>query len=233
MALIKTGGGVAEIRGAIGGTVYSRNRYGAYARNKSIPINPNTEAQSEVRSIMSILQTLWAALSVEQRDSWNNYAANVPVVNRLGDTINLSGWNHYCRSNFIRLLQTEPVVYTAPTYYALPPADLDVIPTVSAATSLITVAFDEGAAWADQNGAFLVVYESISYRRAVSYPPNIVRIIGKISGSASSPPESPLTFTTWEGLGNLTAGNYKRINFRVCMGDGATSEIWQNQITIG
>ena len=55
MALIKTGPAVAVISGSVGGTVFSRNKGGAYMRNRSIPVNPQSAAQVVVRAAMAFL----------------------------------------------------------------------------------------------------------------------------------------------------------------------------------
>jgi hypothetical protein len=62
---------VGDLRGSIGGNTYSRNRYGAYIRQRVKPVNPNTVAQSIARSIFSSISAGWRLLTQERRDYWN------------------------------------------------------------------------------------------------------------------------------------------------------------------
>lgn len=119
MALIKTGGGISEIRGSIGGTTFSRSRYGATARNRSIPVQPNSTRQLAARQVFASLLEAWNGLDADQRTNWNTYAANVAMTNRLGETMYLSGQNHFIRSNAIRQQALLGIIEDAPTTYNL------------------------------------------------------------------------------------------------------------------
>ena len=94
MALIKFNQ-IAAASGSVNGTTYSRNYTGAYMRNRTVPVNPNTESQQEARSFMSIATARWAVLTQEQRNAWAIYAAQTPVVNKVGDTVHLKGNNFH------------------------------------------------------------------------------------------------------------------------------------------
>lgn len=86
MALIKFGGGVAAASGKVAGTVYARNRSGAYQRNWAKPVNPGTALQSGVRAALSAAATGWAGLTAAQVEAWNAYANTMTRLNRLGDS---------------------------------------------------------------------------------------------------------------------------------------------------
>ena len=90
-ALILFGGGVSEMRGSIGGTTFSRNSSGAYARNRTKPVNPRTSKQSYVRSLFAYIAQLWRTLTKDQRNTWISYAPNLSRVNKLGQTVPLTG----------------------------------------------------------------------------------------------------------------------------------------------
>ena len=100
-ALILFGGGVSELRGSIGGTTFSRNSSGAYARNRTKPVNPNTTSQSRVRTLFSAIAQMWRGLSESDRLTWINLAPTFARVNRLGQTIPLTGFQFFqkCNSN--------------------------------------------------------------------------------------------------------------------------------------
>lgn len=109
MALLKLGSLVSEARGSIGGVVYARNRYGAYARARTKPVDPNTPLQNTYRSNMSQALAAWRALTQAQRALWNAYAAVHTFKNRLGEAFTPSGLNLWTRSFLlVTLIGLEP-----------------------------------------------------------------------------------------------------------------------------
>jgi hypothetical protein len=94
-AKIKFGDVVTDKRGKQGGTVYSRNKGGAYTRNKVTPSNPNTAAQTAVRSRLAGFSSGWRALTALQRQQWNDAVTNYPYTDVFGDTYFLSGQGLY------------------------------------------------------------------------------------------------------------------------------------------
>ena len=98
MALIKSSL-LADSRGSIGGTTYSRNRGGSYARNRTVPINPQSLAQERARSDLAQYSVGWGSLTAEQRNAWNQYAETVIGLNVLGESITFTGQQMYIRSN--------------------------------------------------------------------------------------------------------------------------------------
>lgn len=99
MALIKTTAIVAEISGKINGTVFSKNRYGAYARTKVTPVNRNSNAQQGARGILTTVSQAWKGLTDAQRKSWDSGSSNFTRTNVFGDVRNLSGSNLFSRLN--------------------------------------------------------------------------------------------------------------------------------------
>ncbi len=96
MALIKFGGGVVQMAGSIAGNVFARNRYGNYARARTKPVNPNSARQVVIRAAIAYLTQHWnGTLTPAERTAWNSYAAAVTMKNRLGENINLTGFNHF------------------------------------------------------------------------------------------------------------------------------------------
>jgi hypothetical protein len=95
--LIRTGFG-GQLSGSVGGVVAAHNKGGQYLRNRSIPTNPRTDRQQSVRAAFSAAAESWSGLTVAQREAWEGYAVGTPVVNRLGESITLSGFNMYVRA---------------------------------------------------------------------------------------------------------------------------------------
>jgi len=90
-ALVKFTAIVDAISGKISGTVFARNKGGAYARGKGNPTNPQTEAQQAVRVIFTEIAQRWRSLVPSARAAWNAATNDYPYQNRLGNTRTLSG----------------------------------------------------------------------------------------------------------------------------------------------
>jgi hypothetical protein len=115
MAIILPGPGIADIRGSIGGVTFARNAGGAYARNRTKPVNPRSEDQRARRAATSQLTTYWSdGLTEEQRQGWRDYASGTTWTNRLGQVITINGTAAFVRTNTIRLILGLAVQEDAP-----------------------------------------------------------------------------------------------------------------------
>lgn len=115
----------SEASGSIAGIVYSHNKGGLYTRARSVPTNPNSPRQQAVRTAMGNVLSRWTDdLSAAQRTAWETYAANTPVLDRLGELRTLSGQQQFLRSNIMREVAGISIVDDAPTVYdtGTPPA---------------------------------------------------------------------------------------------------------------
>ena len=120
MGLIKFGGGVTAISGKIGGTVYARNRGGAYARNWAKPTNTPTEKQSLQRLGFGNVSKDWSALSKALQTDWDSLASTMTRINRLGDAYTPTGRQVYLESsNNLRQIGLSPL--TTPPITSLQP----------------------------------------------------------------------------------------------------------------
>lgn len=96
---IKWGALVVDGRAKIGGQVASKNRAGAYMRNKVTPVNPQAAAQTVVRNRLTTFAQGWRALTDVQRAAWNAAVSNFAKTDIFGDLKNPSGFNLYIRLN--------------------------------------------------------------------------------------------------------------------------------------
>lgn len=141
MAKIKFGAMITDARGKLEGIVYSKSKYGSYARRKVTPINPNSAAQSAVRGNFSDLSKAFSnVLTDAQRTAWAAFAASYPVTDIFGNSQVLSAISMYQRIN--RMLDQ-----VAEARLDDPPADmavtalLTVTPSIVVGTSTMNVAF--------------------------------------------------------------------------------------------
>lgn len=95
---------LAQASGSVNGIVFSHNAGGTYMRNRSIPTNPGTDRQDQVRTAMASISNAWKyVLTPAQRILWRNFGALTKVRNRLGDEISLSGIAAFNRVNLFRI----------------------------------------------------------------------------------------------------------------------------------
>ncbi len=196
MALIKFGGGIVQMSGSIAGNTFARNRYGNYVRARTKPTNPNTAAQVAVRASLAQLTVRWSqTLTAGQRTAWNLYAANVVMTNKLGESMNLSGFNHYIRSNSFRSRSAAPIIDDGPVIFEIPEADPAFAITASEATQIVTVAYDDGLAWADEDDAWLSIYQGSPQNAQRNFFGGPWRLMSLVQGVNAAPPASPLAAT--------------------------------------
>lgn len=222
MALIKFGGGIVGMSGSIAGNTYARNRFGSYARARTKPVDPNTALQQAVRSRMSGLTAAWGqTLTAIQRTAWNLYASSVSMKNRLGEAVNLTGYNHFIRSNAALLQGGGTQVNAGPTVFEVPGADATLTAAISAATQKITITFDDAADWAAEVGGHLLVSVGSPQNAQRNFFGGPYRFAGVIDG-AVVPPSSP--DATIDVPFVCTEGQRVWVKCRIVRADGRLSE---------
>ncbi|MCK5616899.1 hypothetical protein KAR91_84335 [Candidatus Pacearchaeota archaeon] len=222
MALVLYGGGILGMSGSIGGQTHARNRYGPYVRARTVPVNPNTALQQRARSAVAALAERWAeTLSSAQRTAWNLYASSVNMLNKLGQTINLSGFNHYIRSNAFLSQYGITHIDAGPTTFTLPDQDPTLVITASEATQQVMVAFDDGLAWGSEDNAYLTTLFGQPQNPQRNFFGGPWKGIRYLSGSAGVPLVSPLPVGA---LFHITEGQRIWVQFRIYRADGRVSQ---------
>lgn len=124
MARVLFTAAVADIRGKLAGTVFSKNRSGAYIRTKVTPSNPQTAAQVEQRSLLSYFSKKWRGLTEAQREAWAGAVGEWQRTNVFGNVVNPSGQMLFNRVNMAIAIVggSEVSVPTVPTGVATPTA---------------------------------------------------------------------------------------------------------------
>jgi len=115
VAIVKFGGGVVGLRGAMGGNVFSANTNGAYVRTWANTPNPRTISQFLRRYPFQAWPAAWAALDPQQRIDWNTYGKAHPKTNSLGVTYRATGWQWFVGCNGHLAAWSGSPVYDAPT----------------------------------------------------------------------------------------------------------------------
>lgn len=99
MAKIKFGVFASDVRGKLNGSVFARNRGGAYVRTKVTPLNPKTSRQIEVRARLTALSQAFRTLSQDQISAWNNAVTQWQRTDVFGDLVSPTGLALYVRLN--------------------------------------------------------------------------------------------------------------------------------------
>jgi hypothetical protein len=189
---------MTQASGSIGGTTFSHAKGGVmYQRARAIPVNPSSTYQVQIRNIVSGLASFWAsALTQAQRDTWDMYAQNVPVTNKLGDSITLSGQNWFIGANTLigqlvtKLTLTVAPITSAPTTFDRGTQPIDGVPTYSEASGLSLV-FDDSQSWVDEDDAFLLIFQGRPRGAGRNFFKGPWRLVGVIAGDSVTPPSSP------------------------------------------
>lgn len=220
MALVKYGAGIVQMSGSIAGDVHARNRSGNYIRPRTKPVNPNTARQQAVRAVLAYLTEYWAeTLTGVQRAAWNLYASNVNMLNRLGETIHLTGFNHFIRSNSIRHLRASSIIAAGPVIFTLPDQDATYNISASEATQLIQHNFDDGMAWSTEASAFFFIYQGVPQNPQRNFFGGPWRYHGVVSGidpgGAATPHAQAVAFAIAEGQRVWTYARISRADGRL------------------
>ncbi|MBA7664505.1 hypothetical protein ES703_72566 [subsurface metagenome] len=206
--------------GSIGGTVWSHNSSGAYIRNRSVPVNPNTARQVLTRNAVRSISIAWQnTLTQAQRDAWGVYAANVDWKNKLGQSILLTGLNHFLRSNTPRVINGLARVDIAPVIFNLATAELELAVTASEATQDLTVDGDLLADWVGEADAWQFFYMGLPQNGGIGFFGGPYRLLRAVPG-AGPPPfpfDAPAVFPFAEG-------QRLWVRSRIARGDGRLSE---------
>lgn len=195
MALFKPGSLVTDLSGSIGGQTFGRNRGGMYVRNRTIPVNPNSPGQNQIRTIFANLIFAWTnTLTPVQRVAWDDYAAGVTLKNRLGENITPTGQNMFVRSNTPLQQAGLAAIIVAPVILTLgDPADFTLSVNIGGPTLDITAIGPQFDLNLDDDT--MLFYEGRPQTLATNFFKGPYRFLGSIVGDAIAPPALPIQFT--------------------------------------
>lgn len=219
MALIRYAEG-QQRSGSIGGTVYSHNSAGQYIRARSIPVNPSSGRQQTIRDALAALVHMWTnTLTSSQRAAWLTYGKNVPVPNRLGDTIKIGGNNWFFAFNTPRIQAGLAPIADGPTTYAGADSPTGIAITGDVIGQTIEVTFNAGDPWATAVGGALLVYQGLPINASRNFYKGPYRYAGKVAGALvppTSPAELPASYA-------VVADAVTNLYVRALLPDGRTS----------
>lgn len=200
MAKFTPGPAVAEVRGSVGGTTFSRNRYGAYMRYRAKPTVSTTQYATLAKARMTAATQAWQERTPAERLAWNQFARENPIVGSLGFPQALTGHAAYVglhiRQGIMGIgVPTDPPITPAPA----PLTSLSVVADKTAGTCNMTFTPTPTAA-----GECIWVNACQVASSGISYVENLMRQCGFTGAAEGSPSD---TFTRVElRIGALVIG---------------------------
>lgn len=228
MAKIKLSAMVSEMRGKLNGSVFSKNRGGAYLRTKVTPVNPQTTAQGNVRSKLTNLSQSWRGLTDAQRNAWNTAVSNFTGTDIFGDIKTPSGINLYTKINL-------NLANVAQSQLNLPPLPSSVgvfnslTITATATTPALSIAFTQTGVAAGQT---VVVEATTQLSAGKNFVKSEFRKIGTFAGGTATPYNALSAYTA--KFGSLVAGQKIFIRFKaVSNTTGIAGQYTTNSVIVG
>lgn len=234
MALIKYGGGIVQMSGSIAGNTHARNRFGNYMRARTKPVNPRSDRQSLARTTIMYLAEQWREDPMDdaKREAWETYAKGVAWNNKLGESVKLTGFNHFIRSNAAILRCGGTLVTAGPPDIGLPPGDPKFqIVAPKAADKQITYIFDDGFDWCGEAGGYLSIHVGCPQNSTRNFFGGPWRWERAVPGSANGGAESPMSnipFLSW----TLVVGQKLWCRAQIIRADGRSSTMFASKETV-
>jgi len=173
---------MADARNKVAGTVFSKNRYGAYTRTKVTPVNPQSVAQQLRRSQFGARSAAWRSLTEAQRISWIDAAPSFPIFDIFGASKILSGQALYNRLNLNLTLAGQANITTAPAAGAV--GAITTFPIISD-VSLGQVLTGTTTPVVVPAGNTLVFFATPQYGAGISFVKNKYRFTGTVAAGGS------------------------------------------------
>ena len=210
MAKIKFGMFMTDARGKVGGQVFSKNRSGAYVKNKSTPTNGQTLRQTFIRQLLGAISQAWSALSISNRASFNNAVESWSKTDIFGDARNPTGKNLFTALNLNLVNSGQAQITSAPEKVEMPV--LSVTSVTNSGTVLTVVADD------DLPEGQVIVMATAPQTLGTSYFKGKFRQIGVIAGTAID--AADITSLYVAKFGSFASGANIAFEFRVILDNG-------------
>jgi hypothetical protein len=99
MAIYKPSSIISDIRGMVGGNVYSRNHSGFYIKESFSPTNNQLPHQQANRTLFKYVTEKWNTLTESQRQQWIQLASQLTKNNFFGDQYHQTGYHLFMSCN--------------------------------------------------------------------------------------------------------------------------------------
>jgi len=223
MAIIVDG---VPVTGSQGHSTYSRNRYGAYKRNRVKPINPTSAAQTLNRNAFRAAVDAWTNdLSNVQRAAWDAWALATPWLNKAGQTTHLTGQAAFIRKYTFQVANGLAITLAAPVIFDISSIDVNEV-TVGLDGSTLSIRFLAPLAtnpW-NANGGTIVAGVSLPMNVSTNHKPSHFQNVGGLTvGVTPDPAVDMASLLSLPSFG-VTIGTAVWVALRAITPDGRVTE---------
>lgn len=223
MAKVKFGAMMTDMRGKLGGQVFSRNRGGAYVRTKVTPTNPQTADQVEQRARLAQFSQAWRGLTEAQRLAWASVVSQWSTTDVFGDIVNPTGATLHTRLNMNIALAGGTAITTPPSPIGIDtPANISIV--ADASSSSLSITFDPAAVPA---GLAMIVEATPQMSPGIYNANNQFRIISVVEAAEASPYAAGPAYEA--KFGDLVTG--QKVFVRLKFISLTTGEVSQSLVT--
>lgn len=175
---------VADMRNKLNGTVFSKNKAGAYTRTKVTPVNPQSASQIASRQRLSQFSNEFRNLTASQVAAWNDFARNnAQGTDIFGNPKYLSGLSTFVRLNSNLAIANADIILDPPPLVS--PLAL----SITAASTEITAGVLSKSSVTISPGVLtatsVAVYATPSYPVSQTYNTNRFRLIKVVTNPSS------------------------------------------------
>lgn len=111
---------LSDARGKLNGSVFTKNRFASVMRNKTSPVNPQTQSQMAYRASFGDFARAFRSLNASQIAAWNAFALNQSRSNVFGQLYRPTGLNWFVGLNQNTKFVNSAELYDPPTLRDLP-----------------------------------------------------------------------------------------------------------------
>lgn len=211
MARLTFGGGVAGMKGSIGGTTFQTNSAGAFARQRPYVKKSSSLKQQVSHQSHQNLLYQYSLLIPDDKDAWNTFAAAHDKINKFGQTKTLTGANWFLSVNYMRLLTGESLLTSPPDYNL--PTDAPVF-TIDLTAGGISLEIDAEFSWSDMA---VVVWTSTPTSRQKPSINQIRKYVEVFTTDPGTPVDITSAWETATGLSWTPLVNFPSANIFICL----------------
>lgn len=186
---------VADIRNKLNGTVFSKNRYGAYIRTKVTPVNPQTSSQQNARNRLSTMSQMWRGLTETQRQTWINAGINFQKTDIFGNPKIPAGNALFVSLNANLALVNVNAIVNAPLPLQMPQIAITSL-TAASGTPALSLVFTPGTVPGD---TAIVVMATPQIAPGRNFVKSQYRILEVLDAADTSPANLLVSYTAANG----------------------------------
>lgn len=174
---------IGNASGSIGGNVFSRNRYGAYVRDRAIPVTSTTTEALNAKAIFTTQSQAWRSLTDGERLAWKEWALDNPITDALGQQQELAGNAAFIQIN-ARLAAIGSPAITDPPVAAPPTGLTSIVQECDIGTADFDLTFLATPLGATEK---LYIQAAVVNSAGINYVKNKLRLIGVSAAAQASP----------------------------------------------